>query len=76
MNQSPNSIADDLLEGADEISIFLFGEHDDKRRVYHLIARGHLPSFRIGKKIFARKSALLKHLSDLEANGTKGGKAA
>jgi hypothetical protein len=48
----------DLLLGAEEISIWLFGT-SERRRLYHLIetSRG-IPTFRLGSKIAAQKSVL------------------
>lgn len=54
-----STIADDLLEGADAIAAFLFGDSGDKRKVYHLVQSGALPSFRMGNTVCARKSTLL-----------------
>jgi hypothetical protein len=48
----------DLLEGAEAIAKFLFGTERHRRRVYYLVETGRLPTFRIGKLIYARKSAL------------------
>ncbi|WP_084802954.1 hypothetical protein [Bradyrhizobium sp. NAS80.1] len=52
-------IADDLLEGADEIARFMFGSADKRRRVYHLASRSGLPLFRMGEIICGRRSTLL-----------------
>jgi hypothetical protein len=59
MSQPAVSLADDILEGAEEIKAFLFGARGDRRRVYYLIERGGLPHFRLGGRIYARKSTLL-----------------
>lgn len=53
------TIGDDLLEGADAIAAFLFGDGGDKRRIYHLVQQGALPSFRMSNIVCARKSTLL-----------------
>jgi hypothetical protein len=50
--------ASDLLKGADEIAQFLFGSSKEKRRIYHLAAKGELPCFHIGSLLFARRSTL------------------
>jgi len=65
-------LADDLLEGAAEIALFVFGSDSPKsrRRVYHLAAidrSDRLPVFRMGNQIFARKSTLLRSIAEREA---------
>lgn len=54
-----SAIAGDILYGADEIALFLFGERKHRRRVYNLVEGNALPTFRIGVNICARKSVLL-----------------
>ncbi|TAW23102.1 DNA-binding protein [Rhizobium ruizarguesonis] len=51
-----NNLADDVLEGAAEIAAFLKLK---SRQVYTAISAGHLPHYRIGSNLFARKSTLL-----------------
>ena len=70
--QDTAKLADDLLEGAAEIALFVFGNDSAKarRRVYHLAAMDRsdrLPVFRIGSQIFARKSTLLRSIAEREA---------
>lgn len=56
------NLASDLLEGADEIAAFIFGDKYDRvkrrRRVYHLVDLGAIPTFKLGTTICARKSQL------------------
>jgi len=52
------SIADDLLEGADQISTFIYGDPSKRRKIYHLFATSDLPVFRLGEIICARKSRI------------------
>ncbi|TYO68493.1 hypothetical protein FXV83_00380 [Bradyrhizobium hipponense] len=59
-------IADDLLEGAEEIARFMFGSPDKRRRVYHLAARSDLPLFRLGEVICGRRSTLLAWIAEQE----------
>jgi hypothetical protein len=59
-------IADDLLEGAEEIARFMFGSPDKRRRVYHLAARSDLPLFRLGEVICGRRSTLLAWIAKQE----------
>jgi hypothetical protein len=58
-------LGDDLLEGADAIAEFLFGNKNKRRRVYYLTDQ--LPIFRLGTSICARKSSLLAMIEELEA---------
>lgn len=61
---SERSVPDpDLLFGAGEIAIFLYGTRDLIRRVYHQAERGYIPTFRLGRKLCARRSQLLELLS-------------
>lgn len=63
------SIGDDLLEGADAIALFVYGDAADKRKVYHLVQNGGLPSFRMGNTVCARKSTLLAWIREQEEAG-------
>lgn len=67
MSSSDENLADDLLDGAEEIAIFLFGDAKFKRRVYHLCDKGELPVFRLGSGINARRSVLRKLIEQKEA---------
>lgn len=60
-------IADDLLEGANEIARFLFGPKGKRRRVYYLIASSGLPVFRMGETICARRSTLRAWIIEQES---------
>ncbi|MEZ0280175.1 DNA-binding protein [Methyloceanibacter sp.] len=64
MPDETNPLADDLLIGADPIAKFT---GMDVRAVYHAAAKGHLPTFKVGQKIAARKSELNRRLSAAEA---------
>lgn len=59
-------VADDLLEGAEEIARFMFGSPEKRRRVYHLAAHADLPLFRIGEVICGRRSTLLAWIAEQE----------
>ena len=59
-------IADDLLEGAEEIARFMFGTASKRRRVYHLAAHSNLPVFRLGEIICCRKSTLREWIDEQE----------
>ncbi len=63
-------LADDLLEGADEIAAFMGW---NRRRVFYAAERKLIPIFRIGNRLSARKSKLLQHVEDLEKAERDGG---
>jgi hypothetical protein len=48
----------DLLNGAEEIAEFMFGDQRYRSRVYYLARKGVLPIFRLGSRLYARKSVL------------------
>ena len=58
-----NSLAADILKGADEIADFL---GMDRRAIYFAVSKGRLPTFRIGSGVFARKSTLIAWISERE----------
>lgn len=63
------TIADDILEGAEEIAAFIFGTKNLKkgaRRVYELAARGELPVFKFGQILHGRKSTLADYIATKE----------
>jgi hypothetical protein len=64
---TPNELADDMLRGADEIAAFLFGKRGSRRKVYYLAECSHLPVFRLGSLLCARKSVLLRWISGQES---------
>lgn len=59
-------LADDLLEGAEGIAEFLFGDAKKRRRVYHLAENKRLPVFRLGAVLCARKSTLMDWIAKQE----------
>ena len=62
----PKDISDDLLNGADEISKFLFGSNASRRKVYYLASHTRIPVFRIGSVLCARRSVLLNWIAGQE----------
>jgi hypothetical protein len=64
------SLAGDILHGADEIAVFLYGDAKLRRKVYNLIESGSLPHFRLGAGLCARKSVLLQWIAKQEDGGT------
>ncbi len=65
-----SGIGDDMLEGADSVSQFLWGENADRQRLYRLIKKRGVPIFRIGTRICARKSRLLAWIEAQETAST------
>ncbi len=57
-------LKDDILRGADAIATYL---GFPRRAVYHAVAKGHLPHFRIGETVCARKSTLTAWIEAQEA---------
>lgn len=54
----------DLLRGADAIAAYL---GFPRRAIYHAVSKGHLPHFRIGETVCARKSTLTTWIAAQEA---------
>lgn len=68
-DESDASIRDaqaDMLKGADAIAKHLFGPAGWRRQVYYLVERMHLPIFRLGQVIYARRSTLAAWIADQE----------
>ena len=63
---------DDLLRGARAIAQFLLNDPAQKRAIYHLIEHKRLPAFRLGRRIYARKSSLTMWIEKLEAEQNAG----
>lgn len=61
-----NRIADDLLFGAEEVAVELFGSATARRKVYHLHSQGVLPTFNMGATICGRRSTLRRWIADQE----------
>jgi hypothetical protein len=61
-----DTLADDLLVGAEPIAQFTGLK---QRAIYHAAATGHLPIFKIGSLLAARKSELRAALSAARKNG-------
>lgn len=67
MNDNDSEFAKDTLRGAQEIAFFLYADRKLRRKVYHLAATSNLPVFKLGSVICARKSVLLKWVTEQEA---------
>ena len=66
MTEHDMEFARNLLRGAAAIAEFLYGDRKFRRKVFHLVATSHLPVFRLGSVICARKSVLLTWIQDQE----------
>lgn len=66
MHHDNDNLSADLLRGADAIAVYL---GFPRRTIYHAVAKGHLPSFRMGDTVCARKSTLTSWISEQEAAG-------
>jgi hypothetical protein len=57
----------DLLVGAEAIAMFMFGDPDSTRRIYHAWEAHGLPAFKVGQALWARKSALVAWVNAKES---------
>jgi len=67
MDSQKHSLAGDLLYGAGAIAEYVFGDREERRRVYTLDAAGVLPTFKFGGKLCARRSKVAAAIEALEA---------
>ena len=65
-NDTPHELAGDLLRGADEIAEFIFGARGGRRKIYYLAETSHLPVFRLGAVLCARRSVLMQWIAGQE----------
>jgi len=70
MSEDEGELAKDMLRGAEELAQFLFGDREQRRKVYHLAATSNLPVFKLGSMICARKSVLLRWIEGQEGRHT------
>ncbi len=64
--EEQETLADDILEGADDIATFMWGSASKRRKVYHLMETSRLPLFKIGNVWCARKSRLKQYIREQE----------
>jgi hypothetical protein len=64
-------LANDILYGARAIAEFLFGDPDQRGRVYHLCANRQIPHFRFGVRLSARRSTLREWMNEQERTGSQ-----
>lgn len=60
-----DTISNDVLRGGDAIADYL---GLTRRQAYHAIAAGHIPTFRVGAIVCARKSTLLSWIAKQESD--------
>jgi hypothetical protein len=68
-NITHETLADDLLHGADEIALFVYGDAKQRRKIYHLAETSRFPIFRLGAMICARRSVLKAWIAEQEMRG-------
>jgi hypothetical protein len=61
-------LSDDLMIGVKPIAEFT---GQSKRRIFHMLASGQLPGFKLGNKWAARKSTLQQHIVERERAAAK-----
>jgi len=64
MSDAPTLPETDLLTGVAAIAAAI---GMTKRQAYHLHESGELPTFKMGGKVYARRSTLARHFADQEA---------
>ncbi|WP_420331886.1 DNA-binding protein [Oceanicaulis alexandrii] len=71
--EGASSVGADLLEGAGEIALFLWGKDKPtkRRQIYHLVESEAIPIFRMGQRIYARRSTLTAWIEKQEAERCK-----
>ena len=62
-----NDLGTDLLEGAEAISQYIFGDPKHRRKVYHLASRNRIPTFNMGATLYARRSKILRWIEEQES---------
>lgn len=70
-NDTPHELAGDLLRGADEIAEFIFGARGSRRKIYYLAETSHLPVFRLGAVLCARRSVLMRWIAGQESRAVR-----
>ncbi|MGD0188123.1 MAG: DNA-binding protein [Roseiarcus sp.] len=68
--ETAQPLANDLLRGADEIAAFVFGPRGSRRKIYYLAETSHLPVFRLGSMLCARRSVIERWIAGQESRST------
>lgn len=65
-----SGFGEDLLEGAGEIALFIFGKDTPvkRRQVYHLVENKAIPVFKLGQRIYGRRSTIRAEIERQEAD--------
>lgn len=73
MSTTPNTekLADDLLEGAEQIADFVYGNPGKRRKIYHLAETSRFPIFRLGAVLCARKSKIEAWIAEQEKRASR-----
>jgi len=68
-NPNPPSVkqSQDMIRGAAEIALYMFGDRRFRRRVYHLVQTSRIPIARIGSTLCMRPSTYQKWIESQEA---------
>jgi hypothetical protein len=72
LNANNGALPDDIIVGAEGISVALYGPEEGARetnirRIYHAVAKGDLPTFKLGGRVHARRSTILAWIEKQEA---------
>lgn len=66
MNPDEEDLAGDVIRGAEEIALHIYGDRGQSRKIYHLHATSRIPFFKIGSLICLRRSVFRKWIEDQE----------
>jgi predicted kinase len=72
MDRPAKKLAEDLLEGAEGITNYLYGDPDKRRKIHHLAETSRFPIFRLGSVLCARKSTINEWIEEQERRGRPG----
>jgi hypothetical protein len=66
VRMSEQATIGDLLYGAAAISRFVFGNEEDRRKVYCLANSGSIPTFKMGAVLCGRRSSIAAAIAEKE----------
>ncbi len=67
IRDNSKEFANDLLQGADAIAAFIYGDKGYRRKIYHLASINSIPTFNLGAIVCARKSTLVEWIKEQES---------
>jgi hypothetical protein len=70
IDNDPTELHRDILEGADAIANYLYGDRHLRRRIYYLASSNSIPTFNLGATVCARKSTLIEWIREQEARSS------